>query len=245
MKLSKATGGLLSLAFWLIIWYLAAYKVGQDLILPGPAVVLRTLGDLASEKDFWISAFMTLLRIFSGFLAGVIIGTILAVLTCASRGADIIFSPFIRTVRAVPVASFIILVLLWVGRAFVPALVSALIVVPVVWQAVSTAIGETDKNLLEMAGAYKFGFWKTVKYVYIPSVLPSWSGAVVTAMGLAWKSGVAAEVLCLPKEAIGTQLYYSKIYLETPSLFAWTLVVIVLSFLLEYGFKLLSRRGVK
>ena len=56
---------------------------------------------------------------------------------------------------------------------------------------------------------------------------------VCTAIGLAWKSGVAAEVLCLPKAAIGTQVYYSKIYLETPSLFAWTAVVIVLSMLLE------------
>ncbi|MFQ8759416.1 MAG: ABC transporter permease [Intestinimonas sp.] len=81
-----------------------------------------------------------------------------------------------------------------------------------------------------------------LRRVYVPSVLPYFASGCRTALGLAWKAGVAAEVLCLPKNAIGAQVYYAKIYLETPSLFAWTLAVIALSFLLEWAVGLLLRR---
>ena len=106
-------------------------------------------------------------------------------------------------------------------------------VLPVVWESVSAGIRSADPQLLELARSYQFSRRKLICYVYLPAVRPHFAAGVCTAIGLAWKSGVAAEVLCLPKAAIGTQVYYSKIYLETPSLFAWTAVVIVLSMLLE------------
>lgn len=243
MKFSKTAKNILAIVFWTAVWYIAASKVGQDLVLPGPVSVLRTLADLCAKPAFWQAAFLTLLRVFGGFAAGVVIGTVLAALTSTSEIFDALFSPVIKIMRAVPVASFIILALLWIGKDNVPAFVAALIVIPVVWGAVCTAISETDKQLLEMAQAYHFGTFGTLRYVYIPSVLPSWLSSVVTTLGLAWKSGVAAEVLCLPKMSIGTQLYYSKIYLETPSLFAWTAVVLVLSFILEYAFKQAVKGG--
>ena len=139
----------------------------------------------------------------------------------------------VRIVRATPVASFIVLMLLWVRTAFLPSLISALMVLPILWGNVTRGIRETDPLLLEMGEVYGFGFWKQKRLIYLPSVLPYFTSGCKTALGLAWKSGVAAEVLCLPKQAIGTQVYYSKIYLETPSLFAWTLVVIILSFFVE------------
>ena len=176
---------------------------------------------------------MSLLRIFCGALAGTILGTLCAVLTSRFRLADWILAPAIRLVRATPVASFIILVLLWVSTGKVPGVISALMVLPVVWESVSAGIRSADPQLLELARSYQFSRRKLICYVYLPAVRPHFAAGVCTAIGLAWKSGVAAEVLCLPKAAIGTQVYYSKIYLETPSLFAWTAVVIVLSMLLE------------
>ena len=241
MKFSKPLKALTALLFWAAVWFIAAKAVGQDLILPGPAIVVKTLCQLSMDGAFWQAAFISLARIFGGFVIGAVLGTLLAALTVNSQILDAILSPALKVIRAIPVASFIILVLLWISRSYVPTVVSALIVVPVVWQTTCTAIMETDADLLEMARAYSFGRVKTLNYVYIPSVLPMWKSAAVTTMGLAWKSGVAAEVLCLPKLAIGTQLYYSKIYLETPSLFAWTVVVILLSFILEWVFKLLMK----
>lgn len=230
---TKSARILLPAAFWLAVWCLAAACVDQPLLVPSPIAVLRRLGELAAAPLFWRSTLVSLLRIFCGALAGTILGTLCAVLTSRFRLADWILAPAIRLVRATPVASFIILVLLWVSTGKVPGVISALMVLPVVWESVSAGIRSADPQLLELARSYQFSRRKLICYVYLSAVRPHFAAGVCTAIGLAWKSGVAAEVLCLPKAAIGTQVYYSKIYLETPSLFAWTAVVIVLSMLLE------------
>ena len=231
------------LVFWLAVWQFAAMGVGQELLLPTPVAVLERLFSLAAEGAFWQTAGLTLLRIFCGIIFGVLTGTALAVLTCAFKAADWILTPMVKIIRATPVASFIILVMLWVTRSYVPGLIGALMIIPVIWGNVSKGIRETDKNLLELARAYRFSFGKALRLVYVPSVMPYFSAGVNTSLGLAWKAGVAAEVLCLPRPSIGTELYNAKQYIETPSLFAWTLVVILLSFILEKAVGLLLRAG--
>ncbi len=229
--------------FWLGVWQLAAAAVGQELLLPGPAAVGRRLLELAAGAVFWQTALASLLRIFGGLLLGVALGALLAGLTAWVPLLDWVLTPAVKVVRATPVASFILLVYLWVERGRVPGLISALMVLPVVWGNVTRGIAETDSQLLELARAYGFGRGRTLRRIYIPSVLPYFASGCRTALGLAWKAGVAAEVLCQPQNAIGTQIYNTKYYLETPSLFAWTLVVIALSFLLEWAVGGLLRRA--
>lgn len=234
---------LLPVLFWLGVWQLAAAAVGQELLLPGPAAVGRRLLELAAGAVFWQTALASLLRIFGGLLLGVALGALLAGLTAWVPLLDWVLTPAVKVVRATPVASFILLVYLWVERGRVPGLISALMVLPVVWGNVTRGIAETDPQLLEFARAYGFGRGRTLRRIYIPSVLPYFASGCRTALGLAWKAGVAAEVLCQPQNAIGTQIYNTKYYLETPSLFAWTLVVIALSFLLEWAVGGLLRRA--
>lgn len=236
-------GVLLPVLFWLGVWQLAAAAVGQELLLPGPAAVGRRLLELAAGAVFWQTALASLLRIFGGLLLGVALGALLAGLTAWVPLLDWVLTPAVKVVRATPVASFILLVYLWVERGRVPGLISALMVLPVVWGNVTRGIAETDPQLLELARAYGFGRGRTLRRIYIPSVLPYFASGCRTALGLAWKAGVAAEVLCQPQNAIGTQIYNTKYYLETPSLFAWTLVVIALSFLLEWAVGGLLRRA--
>ena len=233
---------LLPVLFWLGVWQLAAAAVGQELLLPGPAAVGRRLLELAAGAVFWQTALASLLRIFGGLLLGVALGALLAGLTAWVPLLDWVLTPAVKVVRATPVASFILLVYLWVERGRVPGLISALMVLPVVWGNVGKGIGETDAQLLEAARAYRFSRGRTLRLVYLPSVFPYFASGCSTGLGLAWKSGVAAEVLCQPALAIGTALYRAKITLETTSLFAWTIVVIALSFLLESVLGLLFRR---
>ena len=233
-------------AFWLGVWQLAAVWVdrsvdgkGNELLLPYPATVCASLMRLVGESEFFLTVFTSLGRILLGLILGTVCGSVLAVLTCSSRWADKLLSPAIRVVRATPVASFILLVVLWTGKSFVPVVIAALMVVPVVWSNFSRGIRETDRQLLELARAYRFSFFKTAKLVYLPSLRPYFTSAITTAMGLAWKSGVAAEVLCVPDASIGTHIYNTKYYLEIPDLFAWTTVVVMLSLLLEKVLRLL------
>lgn len=246
----KAISWLVPLAFWLGAWHVAAWLVacsvegrGNELLLPYPATVLRALAAMVVTADFWQTVGASLARIFCGLAAGVAAGSVLAVVTALWNWMDRLLSPAIRVIRATPVASFILLVLLWTGRNAVPVIVSALMVLPVVWENLSRGIAATDEKLLELARAYRFSRWKQVKLVYLPSLKPYFTAALTNAVGLAWKSGVAAEVLCLPKMALGTGIYRSKLYLEIPELFAWTVTVVCLSLVLETLLgRLLSRR---
>lgn len=237
------------LVFWLLVWQLAAMAVdataemGGELLLPSPVRVVTVLMESAGEWPFWRTALLSLARMFSGILVGALTGLVLAVLTAASRWCDLIFAPAVKVVRAVPVASFILLVLLWLRRDWVPVAISALMVIPVIWGSVRQGIDSADRQLLELCRAYRFDFAKTLRLFWMPAVAPAFASGLATAMGLAWKSGVAAEVLCQPKQAIGTQIYRTKLELATPELFAWTLVVILLSMAMEWLVSYLLRKG--
>lgn len=225
-------------ALWLAIWAGAATAVGQSLLLPSPLQTGRALVTLAGQAAFWQSALASVLRVSLGFVIGMVSGTLLAVLTSRWAWARDFFSPMLAVIKATPVASFIVLALVWIRTNGVPVFATLLVVVPVVWANVSTGIAKTAPDLLEMARAFSMGPWRTVRHVYWPSVQPYFDAAVTTGMGMAWKAGVAAEVIATPRMSLGGKLYDAKIYLDTPALFASTAVVILLSILLE---KLIAR----
>ena len=234
---------ILPAVFWLAVWWIAAAAIRQSLLIPTPPEVLLRLGELAATAPFWRYTALSLLRITLGCVAGILLGILTAAATYRFSWAETILAPAIRVIRATPVASFIILVLLWVKTGCVPGVISAMVVLPVIWESVTAGLRAVDPLLVEFARSYRLRSGAVLRHIYLPAVRPSLSAGVCTAIGLAWKSGVAAEVLCLPKAAIGTQVYYSKLYLESPSLFAWTIVVVVLSMALEALAKRLLKLG--
>lgn len=230
---SKILGRLAAVAVWLIVWQTVSSVVNKELLIASPVQVGLRLFELIGTQEFWLTTLRSLLKITEGYLLGVICGTLTAVLTAAVPFCYELFYPLISTVRATPVASFIILALVWLKRDNISVFICFLMVLPIVWANVTQGIVSVDKKLIEMARVYSFSKGKLLKLVYIPSVMPSFATGVTTALGLAWKAGIAAEVLSTPKGYIGTELYNSKVYLETADLFAWTVVVILLSFILE------------
>lgn len=235
MKLirSKPVKTLLAVLFWLALWQLLSAAVGSALLLPAPLSVVQRLFELMGTAEFWYTVLLSLLRISAGIVSALVLGVITAVLTSRFALLDALLSPVISVIKTTPVASFVILVLIWLRRDYVPVLISALMVFPVVWSNVSAGIKSTDRSFLELARVYDFSFIKTVQSIYFPSVLPYFRSACSSALGFGWKAGIAAEVLTVPVVSIGRMIYESKLYLQTTDLFAWTLCVILLSFLLE------------
>lgn len=219
--------------FWLGLWAALAWIVGKPLLLPGPWAVLKRLCELASTAYFWAITGRTLLRIGLGLLCAIPAGVLLAALTCRFRLLRELLSPLLTVVQSTPVASFILLLLIWLGRNILPAVIVALMVVPVVWRNVSAGVENTDKGLLELAKVYRFSPGRTLRRVYIPSIAPYFLAACRSSLGLAWKAGVAAEVLTVPKGSVGQMLYESKLYLEIVDLFAWTVTVMLCSLAIE------------
>ena len=219
---------------YLAIWEAVSLLVGKELLLPSPLSTLSRLAVLLTQGETWFYAGLTLLRIMTGYAVGVLLGVLLAVLTARSAFAEALLSPLRAIVKASPVTSFILLALLWLSSDMVPLVISVLMVVPMVWTATAEAILQTDPRLVEMGRLFGLTRWQIVKKIYVPSVLPQFLAACTTSLGFAWKSGVAAEIIALPKQSIGYMLYQSKLRIETPDLFAWTLLIVALSMLLEW-----------
>ena len=220
-------------AFWVGIWVIAAACVGNSLLLPTPAAVLKRLGQLACEWGFWETLFTSLGRILGGVAIALVLGILMAIATHFVPFLYTLFYPMITIIRSAPIASFLFLLYLWLDRDILPVIIAIFMVLPVVWANLHEALGTVDASLLEMAETYRFSPWKKVRRIYYPSVLPAFMASCRSSMGLAWKAGVAAEAILVPGISIGKMLYENKINLETTDLFAWTLTVIALSLVLE------------
>ncbi len=224
---------LLVLFFWSALWAFLARIVGQELLLPSPLHVLKKLFSLTQSWVFWISTLKSIFRVLVGLLSGTALGILLAVLTEHSFYARLLLSPVMTLVKSTPVASFIIMALLWLGRDLLPAFITALMVLPIVWSNVSTGISGQDRQLLELSRVYRISRMHVFRRITLPSVLPHFRSALRTSLGMGWKAGIAAEILTVPQQSIGKNIYEAKLYLETSELFAWTLTVIILSLIIE------------
>ena len=188
---------------------------------------------LVWTADFWQAVGFSLIRIAGGFFCAVIAGVIFAGLSARWQWFGQLLSPAILTIKAIPVASFIILVLIWISSKNLSILISFLMVLPIIYTNVLDGIGAVDKNLLEMAEVFQVPAGRRLRYIYISQVLPFFRSGCSIALGLCWKSGIAAEVIGIPDHSIGEHLYNAKVYLDTPDLFAWTLVIVLISIAFE------------
>ena len=229
-------------AFYLTVWAVLARLVNQELLLPSPGAVLCRLLSLLPQAAFWQTLLATLLRTAQAYLLGLATAILLAGLCCRFRAMELLLSPLLSAVRATPVTSFIVLALVWLSSPRVPVLTGFLMTLPVVHSALVQAIRAIDPKLLEMARMYRLGRRRTLAHVIVPSVLPAFAQSCLAAIGLCWKAVVAAEVIGVPKRAVGSRIYEAKIYLETDSLLAWTLTIILLSVLLEALLRHLAAR---
>ena len=230
---------ILGAAVWIIIWQLVSMWLKQEILLVSPVSVIKRLTELITMEEFWKSVVFSFGRIILGFFLALILGTILAALSCGFFAVEMLMEPLITVVKATPVASFIILCLIWIPSRNLSVFISFLMVFPVVYTNILEGIRQTDKQLLEMADSFGAGLMKKVEFVYLSQVQPYIVTACKLGLGLCWKAGIAAEVIGIPTGSIGEKLYKAKVYLETPDLFAWTIVIIIVSVGFEKLFMLI------
>ena len=222
-----------AIVLWLLIWQVMAFCIGEALFLPSPVAVFKRLLSLIVQLDFWASIFFSLERVALGLLLALLLALLCASISYLSRIFEILLEPLVKIVRAIPVASIVILVLVWVRSKNLSVVISFMIVFPIIYTSVLEGLKQTPKDMLEMADVYHIDGLKRIRYIYIPYIIPYFEASVKTALGLSWKSAVAAEVIGLPDGSIGERLYNAKVFFSTPDLFAWTVVIIVLAAIFE------------
>lgn len=226
----KKTGIIL---LWLIIWQLLSAAIHNSILMAGPIESAAALKQMILTREYWNSVLFSLLRIMGGFCFGSTVGIILALLSYRVKFMEDFLKPVISVLKAVPVASFVIILLIWAGNRILSFYISGLVVLPLIYINTLGGLNATDPKLLEMAEVFRIPGIRRLRYIYLPSVYPYLYSAFQASIGMAWKSGVAAEVIGQPLGSMGNGLYQAKIYLETADLFAWTATIVLVSFLLE------------
>ena len=219
----------LAALFWVAVWQVVAMAVGQGILLASPVDTLARLVALVQTGDFWRSVLFTLGHILAGYALASAPGLARATLAARCAAVADLLAPLLSAMRSVPVASFVIAALIWVPSRRLSLLIVAVIVLPVVYAGTLDGLRQIDPRLKEMASVFHMPRMNRLRCVTLPALMPSLTSALSVSMGLAWKSGVAAEVIGIPGGSIGERLYKAKVYLATPDLFAWTLTIVLIS----------------
>ena len=232
----------LFILFWLVVWQVAAVWIDNRILLVGPVQVLRVFVQNMAQPDFLKTVFYSFARIGLGFFLALLVGLALGTVGYRYPIVQELSAPVMTTLKSIPVASFVVLLLIWFGSSKLSFFISFLIVFPNVYVNTISGLESADAKLLEMAQVFGMGRLSRVFYIYRPALMPYLGSCLKISLGMSWKSGVAAEVIGLPAYSLGERLYMSKIYLDTAGLFAWTLMIVTISFLFEKAVILLVKK---
>lgn len=229
--------------FWISIWGMFSLIINREIYLPSPYSTLKALYKLLFLQETYITILFSSYRTVFGFILSCFLGILFGYFCGINRFLYDLFNPLINIMRTVPVMSIIIIALMWFKDTNVPIFVAFLMCFPIVWTNTVMGIKNTDTKLLEMCKLYNINKFRIIKSVYFYSALPYIKAGMISALGIGWKVTSAAEVLSLPKYSIGRFLYDSKVYLEIPDLFAWTIIIVILSFMFEKFLKTIFKLG--
>lgn len=224
---------ILIISVWIVIWEIAAYIINRDIYLPSPFTTLHSLLNILKDIDTYkiilITSYRTLISLLLSILIGILLGTISGIYKPIYE----LINPLIVVLRSTPIISIIILAIICLKSTYVPIFASFLMCFPIIFTSVTMGIYSTDKKLLQMCKIYNIKRWLIIKKIYFHYILPHLFSSIISIIGIAWKAVAAAEVLSMPKYSIGINLYYAKAYLEVENLFAWTIIIILMSSLFE------------
>ena len=229
----KALQNLGVLLFWLIVWQVVAMIVNNPILFVTPFQMVKTLLNLLQQFEVWVSIFKTCSSVVLGFLLAFVGGFILTYLSYKHLIIQHFIAPIIATFKAIPVASFIVIVLVWSSSAQLSLIISTLIGLPLVYTILLEGFNTIDVKLFEMANVFNVSSLKQFKHITLSEIAPFLYSGVQVTLGYCFKSGIAAEVIGLPLHSLGAGLYQAKVYFATDELFAYTALIIGLSYLLE------------
>ena len=236
----------LAVAFWIAVWQGVSLAVGSEILVASPARTFGALLSLLREGAFYRAVLGSLMRICAGFALALALGIALGALSFVVGWVRALLHPVVSVVKATPVASFVILALIWISSKNLSIFISFLMVFPIMYENMLAGLESADAKLLEMGQVFHLSRMARIRAIYLPAAYPFLLSAARLSLGMCWKSGIAAEVIGQPRQSIGAELNQAKLFFNTPDLFAWTVTIIVVSVAFERlvlcGIRALMRR---
>lgn len=232
---------LLALSIALAIWAIWAAAESKPYLVPPPKDVLSEFFTLGKDGEFWLAVLATLGRTLLCFVISFVVALMLASLGGVFKPVHRVLSPIVSILRAAPTVAVILILYAFMGKNSMSVVVGFLIAFPVLYSAFYGAIDGVDKELLDMAKLYKVRAVDKIFSIYLPTVAPVLFDSSRSTFSLTLKVVIAAEILTSLAGSIGHEIQRAYAAFEAASLFAWTLVAIVFSFVLEGAVSILKK----
>lgn len=225
-------GGALGIATLVAVWSVMAGRQ-PEIILPSPAETWAGLMSLVKTGVLFDSLWLTVLRAATGVLAGLGIGLVWGAVNGLSPWASSISRPLVSALMAIPPVVLVSLGLIWLGPgAGVTRLVIILVALPLIVITVEEAVRDLDRNLFEMASAFKLSRLEVLKHVVLPGIASPVLAATTVTFGQSLRAAIMAELLSATT-GVGALVARAQANLDTAKIFAWTIVVVIFVILLE------------
>ncbi|MFK0241889.1 ABC transporter permease [Microbacterium sp. NPDC090281] len=193
----RILGGLLLPAVILLAWqFVTTSGLVEPYRLPTPASVYQAGVELAENGQLWTHIAISVQRVLLGFAIGSVIGLAAAGVVGLSRWGDVLLSPTLAAVRAVPSLAWVPLLILWmqIGEESKVTLIAIGAFFPV-YTTVASALRHVDPQLVEAGRSFSLRGWSLFRTVQLPAVVPSVVAGLRLALAQAWLFLVAAELI--------------------------------------------------
>ncbi len=217
----------------ILIWEFVASIFPVPFLLAGPIEVARRFFELIFTQGFWRSVASSSLRILLGLILGIVIGVLTAIIAKSNVWLSAIFKQLSLLSKTVPIAVVSILLLILFSNQWIATTVVFIMSFPIIFTNYLKGLEKYDDNILELAQVFQWSNIKKWKYVYLKSAEPYLQSGLEIACGMAWKAGIAAEILGVPEHSFGEKIYSAKVFLESADIFAYAIAIVLLSLLFE------------
>lgn len=225
----------------LILWHCLATALENEIILPYPIDVVKTMLNQLQNHWFYTALLHTLIRIICGFLLALIIALLTAFLTYLYPWTADLLYPVLLLTRSIPNISYILIVLFWCSPQTSVIVISFLILFPTIYSTLYQGLNECPKAYLDVMKIYPGSKRFDIFHVYLPYLRPYLYTASTFGLSLALKVGIMAEILGQASDGIGRQLNICRSNLDMAGVFAWTVWIITLLFLLDHLLTLIKQ----
>lgn len=225
----------------LIVWQIGSLFT-NEFILPSVGETFSALLAIIFQGSFYSSLLGTLLRTLIAFTSSFVVAFLLAFWSRISERAEVMISPIISFLRALPTIAVVLLLLLWTNSFIAPIVVTSLVVLPTTYSSLKESFFSVDKDLIQALKLFNVDNKTLLNKVYIPSVLPSTLLTVGTGLSLNLKLMVAAEVIAATANSLGYMLNSSKVNFAMAKMIAIVVITVVIGLIVEAVFKLVSKK---
>ncbi len=223
-----------SLFVLFIIWVLTYQAIDHPLIMPSPKSVIISLFQILTSVSSLGIIVTSIFRLFISIALSAALGIILGMLSGLNQKVSWIMKPYVTILRTIPVISIIVILLILFGYQITPFMITFLMVFPIVFQAAESGIKAINHDLIDVYNLEKHDFFISLRCLYFPMIQKYLLLSFLQSFGLGLKVLVMAEYLGQTRNSIGNALYLAKINLNYSEVFAWTILLIFISFIIEY-----------